>query len=118
MLFLSCFVIFFTIVICNDLQNKHRVTSEFIDSLEHNNQLNELIGEGYQLKDVKTEGTFVNPTIHTVVSHLGFNFLVEFKNREVSTVNLVVHCKLNVETKKKTCYQQQLYPKNVDKTVY
>lgn len=116
--FISVFVIIFTVIICQDLMKSMDKSNQFISELDQNAELVELIGRGYEVKAVETSGNYINPTIEAYVSHVGFDFLVEFDYKKVSTVDLIVQCKMNKKTEKKTCYHQQLYPKAGELNTY
>lgn len=109
-LFISVFTIFFTIMISIDLREQMLKTDAFIANLEFNQELVELIGKGYEVNAVETEGNDYNPTIHTYISHMGFDFFVEMKYKKVTQIDLIVQCKKDIKTSKRTCYHQTLYP--------
>lgn len=109
-LFISVFVIFFTTLASLEVREQMLKTESFVANMEFNPELNELIGKGYKVSAVETEGNYVNPTIHTYISHMGFDFFVEMEHKKVTKVDLIVQCKKNLKTEKRTCYHQTLYP--------
>lgn len=109
-LFISVFVIFFTTLGSLEIREQMLETEAFVANMEFNPELTELIGKGYKVSAVEAVGNGINPTIHTYISHMGFDFFVEMEHKKVTQVDLIVQCKKNVETGKRTCYHQTLYP--------
>lgn len=108
--FIAAVFAFMATVVTFDIQERLVEKEGFVNNLDVNGQLAEVVGLGYEVVNVKEEGNYFNPDINAELEMYGFTLFANFEKQELTTVDLIVACEKGAKKGSKVCYSQQLYP--------